>query len=82
MSKSVVALAAFVVLGIAALPSPSSAADQDTPKRAKAEHYRPADLSCGCCGCLHVSYDHHRELRSTYGTNIDPRNYDQTEPHY
>jgi hypothetical protein len=37
---------------------------------------------CGCCGCLHVFYDYHRELRATYGTGMDPRNYDQTEPHY
>jgi hypothetical protein len=37
---------------------------------------------CGCCGCLHAFYDYHRELRSTYGTGMDPRNYDQTEPHY
>jgi hypothetical protein len=37
---------------------------------------------CGCCGCLHVFYDYHRELRSTYGVGMDPRNYDQTEPYY
>jgi hypothetical protein len=34
------------------------------------------------CGCLHVSYVFHRELRSTYGLSFDPRNFDQTEPYY
>ncbi|SRR6266851_1846503 len=37
---------------------------------------------CGPCGCLRVSYDHHRELRMTYGTGYDPRNFDTTEPYY
>ena len=37
---------------------------------------------CGPCGCLSVEYVHHRELLSTYGTGFDPRNYDETEPHY
>jgi hypothetical protein len=37
---------------------------------------------CGPCGCLRVSYNSHRELRSTYGIGFDPRTYDQTEPHY
>jgi len=34
------------------------------------------------CGCLHVSYVFHRELRSTYGLSFDPRNFDQTRPYY
>lgn len=37
---------------------------------------------CGPCGCLRVAYVYHRELRSTYGLNFDPRNYDTTRPHY
>jgi hypothetical protein len=41
-----------------------------------------ATLWCGCCGCLQVSHMHHRELRTTYGTGFDPRNYDSQEPHY
>jgi hypothetical protein len=36
----------------------------------------------GPCGCLHVSHVFHRELRTTYGLSFDPRNFDQTEPHY
>jgi hypothetical protein len=39
-------------------------------------------LDCDRCGCLGVSYARHRELRSTYGLRVDPRNFDQTEPHY
>ena len=36
----------------------------------------------GPCGCLQVSYDYHREMRMTYGTGFDPRNFDTTEPYY
>jgi len=45
-------------------------------------HHHGAALSCGPCGCLHVSYAYHRELRSTYGLSFDPRNFDQTQPYY
>jgi hypothetical protein len=37
---------------------------------------------CGPCGCVHVTYDYHRELRSTYGVAFDPRNFDETQPYY
>jgi len=37
---------------------------------------------CGRCGCLHVTYDYHRELESTYGLGFDPRNFDQTQPYF
>jgi len=37
---------------------------------------------CGPCGGCNVTYDYHRELRTTYGLGFDPRNYDTTEPHY
>jgi hypothetical protein len=57
---------------------PAGAKAADLPGRF-ARHWGP---SCGCCGCLGVTYDYHRELRSTYGAHFDPRNYDQTEPHY
>jgi hypothetical protein len=43
---------------------------------------RSAGAWCGPCGCLRVSYNYHRDLRSTYGIGFDPRTYDQTEPHY
>jgi hypothetical protein len=56
----------------------ADAAERYLPPKAE----RSYSNSCGCCGCLGVSYDYHRELRSTYGSHFDPRNYDQTEPHY
>ena len=37
---------------------------------------------CGPCGCPHVAYVYHPELRSTYGLAFDPRNFDQTQPYY
>jgi hypothetical protein len=37
---------------------------------------------CGTCGCQRVFYVRHRALESTYGVGYDPRNDDQTEPHY
>jgi hypothetical protein len=82
MSKSLLACTAVVVLGIVTQPTPIKAADRNLPRQARADHYRPADPYCGCCGCLRVSYDYHRELLSTYGTKFDPRNFDQTEPYY
>jgi hypothetical protein len=47
-------------------------------------HYRHGvdARNCGPCGCLHVVWARHRDIRQTYGTGFDPRNYDQTEPHF
>ncbi len=39
-------------------------------------------VACWDCCCLHVRYVRHRQVESTYGTGYDPRNYDQTEPHF
>jgi len=81
MSKSLLALATVVLLSVAAGPSPIKAADKDVPRQVgAASSSRP--YYCGCCGCLYVTYDYHRELLSTYGAHFDPRNYDETEPHY
>jgi hypothetical protein len=80
MAKSLPAFAVAALLGAITLPNAADAADQDVQSRIRTE--RDSQRSCGCCGCLHVTYDHHRELRSTYGTGFDPRNYDQTEPRY
>jgi hypothetical protein len=54
---------------------PAAAADLAVPARHAARW-------CGECGCLHVTYVHHRSLASTYGLDYDPRNYDGTQPHY
>jgi hypothetical protein len=79
MSKSIFAVVMALFICNVWLHT-AGAADRDVPRRAKAERYRLSE--CGCCGCLGVVYDYHRELRSTYGSHFDPRNYDQTEPHY
>jgi hypothetical protein len=63
-------------VGIPLVPGSATAADLPIPVSRNAARW------CGPCGCLHVSYVHHRELRSTYGLSYDPRNYDGTEPHY
>jgi hypothetical protein len=57
---------------------PAIAADLAVPARVSAEQVAP----CGRCGCLHVTWEHHRVLESTYGLDYDPRNFDQTEPYY
>jgi hypothetical protein len=76
MSKSKLALAAVMVSGLVwALPSQAADLTPAGPTAA-------GPAACGPCGCLRVAYDHHRELRTTYGTGFDPRNYDFTEPHY
>jgi len=70
-------IAAFVVAATAGLLGGSQSAratDLQVPAVEAAE--------CGPCGCVHVSYDYHRELRSTYGVAFDPRNFDQTQPYY
>jgi hypothetical protein len=46
-------------------------------------HYRHYQhVTCWDCCCLHVRYVRHRQVESTYGTGFDPRNYDETEPHF
>jgi hypothetical protein len=67
--------------GVPAVPVSAVAAELQPPAVAHVR-YRHAAPRCGACGCLHVSYVYHRELRSTYGTGFDPRNFDQTEPYY
>jgi hypothetical protein len=59
--------------------SPVVAADLSVPPIVA-----PASVQsyCGPCGCLRVTYVHHRSMESTYGLNFDPRNDDQTVPHY
>ena len=79
MSKPKLALmvGAMIVLGLPAVSA--SAADMQIPPAAKADREAAA---CGPCGCLHVTWNRHRVLESTYGLAFDPRNFDQTEPYY
>jgi hypothetical protein len=66
---------------VPAVPVSAIAAELLPPAVAYARHHH-ATPWCGTCGCLHVSYVSHRELRSTYGLSFDPRNFDQTQPYY
>jgi hypothetical protein len=77
MKQSMLVLAS-VGLGLLSVPlsTPVRAADMVV----KGRHVAAAD--CGPCGCLRVTYDHHREVLSTYGPSYDPRNFDQTQPYF
>jgi hypothetical protein len=77
MSTPIVLAIVMAAAGVAALPVSAAAAELLPPAVAHVRHHYSAPC-CGPCGCLHVSYVYHRELRSTY----DPRNFDQTEPYY
>jgi hypothetical protein len=72
------------MVAAAAVPAApfSAVAAELLPPAATQVRHRYATPYCGPCGCLHVSYVYHRELRSTYGLSFDPRNFDQTEPYY
>ncbi len=79
MSKPAIAaliVGAVTAIGLPSATKPAAAADLQVP----AVHERAA--YCGPCGCLHVTFDYHREVRSTYGLNYDPRNFDTTEPYF
>ena len=80
MTKSWLAVGGIVGTIMLTLPSAPSATELRTPS---GPHYGiGAPLYCGPCGCLRVFYTYHPELRSTYGLDFDPRNYDTTEPHF
>jgi hypothetical protein len=67
----------FAVTGLIAASDVAAAADLPIPvKGARAARW------CGPCGCLHATYNYHRELLATYGIDYDPRSFDTTEPHY
>jgi hypothetical protein len=84
MSKPILTGLVIAIVAMASAPvEPTSAgaAELVAPPAVRARHHG-ATLWCGPCGCLHVSYTYHRELRSTYSLNFDPRNFDQTQPYY
>ena len=70
----------MIAAGVLAVPVSTVAAELSPAAVVHVRHH--AAPRCGPCGCLHVSYVYHRELRSTYGLSFDPRNFDQTEPYY
>jgi len=79
--KSAVVVGMVAAAGVPAVPVSAPAAELLPPAVAHVRHHYAAPC-CDPCGCLHVSYVYHRELRSTYGLGFDPRNFDQTEPYY
>jgi hypothetical protein len=85
MSRPITAgltVGALIILSSAVCLGTATAADLQIPQSAvRAGHYQAAS-ACGPCGCLHVTYDYHRELRSTFGVGFDPRNFDTTEPYF
>jgi hypothetical protein len=78
-SISALAVGMATAAGVLTVTSSAGATELQFPVTVRHQH---AASWCGPCGCLHVSYDHHRELRSTYGVSFDPRNFDQTQPYY
>jgi len=78
---SAIVMGAVTVAATTAAPVSGVAAELVPPAAAHVR-YPYAGAWYGPCGCLHVSYVFHRELRSTYGLSFDPRNFDQTQPHY
>jgi hypothetical protein len=78
MSRPIIsALIVWATAGLLAMSNGATATELAVPASAPR-----AAAECGPCGCLHVTYDYHRELRSTYGLAFDPRNFDQTQPYY
>ena len=73
-----------LVVGLAGTCTTAPISAAELPLLPPISHMRSihAASRCGPCGCLHVSYIYHRELRSTYGSGFDPRNFDETQPHY
>ena len=78
MFKLPVSLIAIAVTCAVAAPSSARAADLPYRHRAAEEPARRMD---GICPCYTYTV-RHKVLLSTYGTDLDPRNYDFTEPHY
>jgi len=78
MSKPISALIIGTAIGgLLSMVNCATAAELAVPPAPRLQH-----AECGPCGCVHVTYDYHRELRSTYGISFDPRNFDQTQPYY
>lgn len=79
MRKNLTGVAAIALVAAMALTPSAHAADARVPRHAA--HQRVYEYNDGC-GCWHVTIVYHRELLYTYGWNVDPRKFDQTEPYY
>jgi hypothetical protein len=73
-------LAVLMFLGTLSMSTFAFSAELAVPQGPRQHGY--AAFACGGCGCLRVSYIYHRDLRTTYGTGFDPRNFDQTQPYF
>jgi len=76
MAKLQIGLVVLALFATSSAWSGAVAADRSIPRRS-AEAYQQYDA-----GAPWSVYVYHRDLRQTYGTHFDPRNYDETEPHY
>jgi hypothetical protein len=79
MIRAIAGLGSAAALLIAFSGTPLGAAELEVPRGVAHAYVGPY---CGPCGCLQVTYVRHRVIETTYGTGFDPRNYDETEPHY
>ena len=84
MAKMHLGLTATTLMAIIAFPVVASADGIDARPRHHYHRVGPAPIYHyeDRCGCLNVTYDYHRELKLTYGSQVDPRGYDETEPHF
>jgi len=81
MSRPIIS-AVLTVAGMMAIATSSAFSAELSPAPSDyVRHERLAQI-CDPCGCIHVSYVYHRELRATYGTGFDPRVFDQTQPRF
>lgn len=80
MSRQIM-LVALTILGATSMAVSAFGAELPFPEGAniRHRHYSPG---CGPCGCLRATFVYHRDLLATYGSGFDPRNFDQTEPHF
>jgi hypothetical protein len=70
---------AIALTGVIALAQSVNAADL---RRVRPANYQRVYHYRDDCGCFHWTYVRHRELRYTYGWNVDPRSFDMTEPYF
>jgi hypothetical protein len=78
--RTLIKSAVVVVAGAMSVTTSASSAELQLPEPASRSGHFASD--CGPCGCLRVSYIYHRDMRTTYGTGFDPRNFDQTQPYF